>query len=181
MGRNCQFQNSAVTRCAQNSKICKTLPLFQSWVESVNLHKLQGPEMHNLQFSAKNSPFSNLGENCQKFKVSGTIFVNSALVHQTYEDMLQNCEASNNFRSWAKSVKHTKHALIFEVSHIRRFRGCFRNFVFCSILSKHEAYEDSLMNSKSLRMNFQNTPFENSVIFFQFTNIRRVSLSLSSS
>ena len=145
MGRNCQFQNSAVTRCAQNNKICKTLPLFQSWVESVNLHKLQGPEMHNLQFSAKNSPFSNLGANCKKFNVSGTIFVNSVLFAQTYEDLHQICEASNNFRSWVKSVKHTKLALIFEVSKILRFRGCFRIF----FLFHAKTHEDSSIYTKS--------------------------------
>ena len=73
MGNNFQFQNSAVTRCAKNSQICKTLPLFQSWVESVNLHKLQGPEMNILQFLRKFSQFRSWVFSANISKLQGLI------------------------------------------------------------------------------------------------------------
>ena len=72
-GRNCHFLKLAGTRCAQNSQICKTLPLFQSWVESVNLHKLQGPEMNILQFLRKFSQFRSWVFSANISKLQGLI------------------------------------------------------------------------------------------------------------
>ena len=72
-GRNCHFLKLAGTRCVENSQICKTLPLFQSWVESVNLHKLQGPEMNILQFLRKFSQFRSWVFSANISKLQGLI------------------------------------------------------------------------------------------------------------
>ena len=76
MGRNCQFQNSAVTRCAQNSQICETHSHLRNWVKCVNSHKLQGPDLKILQFHHFMTPFAKLGINCQKCETAGTRFDN---------------------------------------------------------------------------------------------------------
>ena len=96
--------------------------------------------MHNLQFLAKISPFSKLGENCQTYEASGIIFEKSGFLLQNVRGVPTKFEAPKIFRIRMKSVKYSKLALVCEVSHIRRFRGRIRNTAISSF--KHtEGYQ----------------------------------------
>ena len=130
MGRNCQFQNSAVTRCAQNSQICETHPHLRNWVECVNSHKLQGPDSKIFPLLKIFTPNAKLGKICHLAKTAGMRNENSAFL-SFYNPILRSW--TTYIISWKEQGPNAKLLAFFPNSHstVKDF-ACFAHFSFCS-------------------------------------------------
>ena len=143
--------------------------------------------MNILQVPAKISSFSKLGENCQTFEASGTIFEKSGFLLQNVRRLVPNIRSLKQFSKLGEKCQTYETCFNFRSVKNSKVQG--PDLKLCHFLfhakyedfGTYEAYEGSIMNSKSLRMNFQNTPFEYSTYIHPLRMIPQIPFTFSSS